>query len=89
MATSKQLLMLTVAKHRWCKNSRQTDVNCLDSKTKNVLHIKVVVTKDNDPVAQCHEQLETHEIYVKLDPAGVDVGIYQSQSSSENLGLRH
>ena len=81
--------MLTDAKHGWRKNSRQTDVNCLGSKTKNVLHIKVVVTKDNDPVARCHEQLETHEIYVKLDSAGVDVGMHQSQSSSENLGMRH
>ena len=81
--------MLTDAKHGWRKNSRQTDVNCLGSKTKIVLHIKVVVTKDNDPVAQCHEQLETQEIYIKLDPAGVDVAMHQSQSSSGNLGMRH
>ena len=68
--------MLTVAKHGWRKNSRQSDVNCVGSKTKNVLHIKAVVTKDNDPVAQRNETLETHEIYVKLDPAGVDVGMH-------------
>ena len=89
MAASKQLFMLTDAKHGWHKNSRQTNVNCLGSKTKNALHIKAVETKVNDLVAQCHEQLETHEIYAKLDSAGVDVRMHQSQSSSENLGLQH
>ena len=88
MATSKQLLLLTDAKYGWRKNSDRTDVNCLGSKTKNVLHIKVV-TEDNDPVAQIHEQLETQEIYAKLDSPDVDVGMHQSQSSSENLGMRH
>ena len=77
--------MLTDAKHGWRKNSRQTDVNCLGSKTKNALHIKVVVTKDKDPVAQCHEQLETHAIYIKLDSAGVYVAMHQSQSSSGDM----
>ena len=58
------------------RTGRQTDVVCLDSKTKNVLHIKVVVTKDNDPVAQCHEQLVTQEIYAKLYTAGVNVAMH-------------
>ena len=64
--------MLTDAKH----------VNCLGSKTKNMLHIKVVVANDNDPVARCHEQLETHEIYVKPDSAGVDVGIQDHDNNA-------
>ena len=70
------------------RTGRQTDDVCLGSETKNMLHIKVV-TEDNDPVAQIHEQLETHEIYAKPDSAGVDVGMHQSQSSSENLGMGH
>ena len=70
-----KLSILTDARHGWRKNSRQTDVVCLGSKTKKVLHIEVVTT-DNDPVAQRHEKLGTQKIYAKLDSAGVNVAMH-------------